>query len=308
MSWLKKLTSGLKKSSVALTDQLGALVGRNKIDAAALEDLEDSLIAADLGLTAAQDIAGELSAMRSKKAMEEDEIRHALADLLAARLDKSEQPLDIEGRKPCVMLMVGVNGSGKTTTSGKIAARYADEGKKVLLAAADTFRAAAIEQLEGWAARSKVDILAGAAGGDAAAIAYQALEKAQNEAYDLLVIDTAGRLQNKSELMDELAKIVRVLRKLDPDVPHHSLLVLDGTVGQNALQQTKLFQPVADLTGLIMTKLDGSAKGGVLVALADEFGLPVHLVGVGEGREDLLDFQARSYANALAGVSENGDE
>lgn len=307
MSWLKKLTSGLKKSSSALTGQLGGLIGRNKIDASTIEDLEDSLIAADLGVHAAQDIAEKLTAMRTKKPMDEDEVRVALGDLLLEKLSPIEQQLALRDTGLTVMLMVGVNGSGKTTTSGKIAARYADQGKKVLLAAADTFRAAAIEQLQGWAARSGVDVLAGQQGGDAAAIAYQALEKAQSEGYDLLVVDTAGRLQNRVELMDELAKIVRVLRKLDESVPHHSLLVLDGTVGQNALTQTKLFQPVAELTGLVMTKLDGSAKGGVLVALADAYDLPVHLVGVGEGRDDLLDFNAKAYAYALAGAEISED-
>ncbi len=215
------------------------------------------------------------------------------------------QPLSIDqANRPHVVLLVGVNGSGKTTTAGKLAQQWVQAGKKVKLAAGDTFRAAAIDQLKVWGERTGTEVMAGAQGGDAAALAYQALEAARADGTDVLIIDTAGRLQNRSELMDELSKIVRVIRKLDDSAPHDSVIVLDGTVGQNALSQVKAFQAVADVSGLIVTKLDGSAKGGVVIALAETFGLPVHAVGVGEGADDLQPFTAREFANALAGVDE----
>jgi fused signal recognition particle receptor len=204
--------------------------------------------------------------------------------------------------RPHVVLLVGVNGSGKTTTAGKLAQQWRQEGKSVMLAAGDTFRAAAIEQLQIWGDRTGTEVISGAQGGDAAALAYQALEKARAQGTDVLIIDTAGRLQNRTELMDELAKIVRVIRKLDGNAPHDSVIVLDGTVGQNALSQVSAFQAIADVSGLIVTKLDGSAKGGVVIALAEKFQLPVHAVGVGEGADDLQPFEARDFANALAGV------
>jgi fused signal recognition particle receptor len=237
-----------------------------------------------------------------------DAFRHALAEHLTEILTPVEKPLAIsEDHRPHVFLMVGVNGSGKTTTTGKLAARFQKSGKSVMLAAADTFRVAAIEQLMGWGLRTDTPVITGERGSDAAALAYRAVEEAQKNNIDILIIDTAGRLQNRQELMDELAKIIRVMRKLIPDAPHSSLLVLDGTVGQNALAQVKAFQVCADLTGLIVTKLDGSAKGGVVVALAREFGLPVHLIGVGEGAEDLQAFTAKEFATALVGLDPEAD-
>ena len=203
-----------------------------------------------------------------------------------------------------MVLLVGVNGSGKTTTAGKLAQQWRQEGKSVMLAAGDTFRAAAIDQLKVWGERTGTEVIAGEQGGDAAALAYQALERAKSQNTDVLIIDTAGRLQNRTELMDELAKVVRVIRKLDDSAPHDSVIVLDGTVGQNALAQVSAFQQVADVSGIIVTKLDGTAKGGVVIALADTFGLPVHAVGVGEGVDDLQPFEARDFANALAGVEQ----
>ncbi len=305
MSWLKKLTSGLKKSSDAVTASLSGisgLFGKPKIDAGSIEELEDALITADLGVQAATEIAESLRSRKWSGPVDADQLRAALAESLTDILAASEASLEISPARPHVILLAGVNGSGKTTTAGKLAARYAGQGKKVILAAADTFRAAAIEQLDRWGARSGVEVVAGERGGDAAALAYQALEKAQGEQADILIIDTAGRLQNRTELMDELAKIIRVLGKLDAEAPHDRVLVLDGTVGQNALAQLRIFQETAGITGLIITKLDGSAKGGVVVALAREFGLPLHLVGVGEAAEDLQDFNASEYARALVGL------
>lgn len=304
MSWLKRLTSGLKKSSSAVSASIGGLFGKGKIDAESLEALEDALIAADMGAKTAMELVDEMRKMRLEDASDPDKLRAVLADRLGEILHPVEAPLVIHPDKgPHILLLVGVNGSGKTTTAGKLAARYSAVGLKVVLAAADTFRAAAIEQLHGWGARTDTKVISGARGGDAAALAYQAIEAAQQDKADLLIIDTAGRLQNRTELMDELAKIIRVIKKLVPDAPHDSVIVLDGTVGQNALSQVKAFQVAADLTGLIITKLDGSAKGGVVVALAKEFELPVHLVGVGESAEDLQDFTARDYARALVGLS-----
>ena len=228
----------------------------------------------------------------------------ALSDGIAEILEPVAVPLKPEtGDRPHVVLLVGVNGSGKTTTAGKLAQHWRQQGMSVMLAAGDTFRAAAIEQLQVWGERTGTEVIAGSQGGDAAALAYQALEAARSKGTDVLIIDTAGRLQNRTELMDELAKVVRVIRKLDDTAPHDSVIVLDGTVGQNALSQVSAFRDVAGITGMIVTKLDGSAKGGVVIALAEQYGLPVHAVGVGEGADDLQPFEARDFANALAGVS-----
>lgn len=307
MSWLKKLTSGLKKSSAAVTSSLGGLFGKGKIDADSLEALEDALIAADLGVRTASDIVEDLRSMKFEGEADADALRSVVAEKLTEILDPVEKPLEINpSHGPHILLLVGVNGSGKTTTAGKLAARYSAAGLKVMLAAADTFRAAAIEQLHGWGARTDTKVISGERGGDAAALAFQAIEEARADKADLLIIDTAGRLQNRTELMDELAKILRVIRKLAPDAPHDSVIVLDGTVGQNALAQVTAFQKAADLTGLVITKLDGSAKGGIVVALAREFQLPVHMVGVGEMADDLQAFTARDYARALVGL--NPDE
>mgnify|MGYP006108842101 CR=1 FL=1 len=309
MSWFEKLKSGLSKSSkkvsesIASLPSLSALIGTSKLDAASLEEVEDALIAADLGTASAVRLAAALKAHKFDGPVDEQSIAIALAEGLETILTPVAKPLEIDPQRcPHVVLLVGVNGSGKTTTAGKLAQQWHAAGKKVLLAAGDTFRAAAVEQLQIWGDRTGTSVIADVTGGDSAALAYRALSQAQDENTDVLIIDTAGRLQNRTELMDELGKIVRVIRKLDADAPHSSVIVLDGTVGQNALSQVKAFAAVADVTGMIVTKLDGSAKGGIVVALAEEFGLPVHAVGVGEGADDLQPFTADGFAKALAGV------
>ena len=305
MSWLKKLKSGLGKTTARVSASLGAVLGRKGIDAASVEEVEDALISADLGTAAAAKLAERMRKHKFDSEINSATLAAALSDGIAEILEPVAQPLSIDqANRPHVVLLVGVNGSGKTTTAGKLAQQWVQAGKKVKLAAGDTFRAAAIDQLKVWGERTGTEVMAGAQGGDAAALAYQALEAARADGTDVLIIDTAGRLQNRSELMDELSKIVRVIRKLDDSAPHDSVIVLDGTVGQNALSQVKAFQAVADVSGLIVTKLDGSAKGGVVIALAETFGLPVHAVGVGEGADDLQPFTAREFANALAGVDE----
>jgi fused signal recognition particle receptor len=304
MSWLKKLTSGLSKTSAAVTSSLSSLLGRSSIDAGSIEEVEDALISADLGTAAAARLAERVRRHKFDGEVTAQALAGALADGITEILEPVAAPLipKVDNR-PHVVLLVGVNGSGKTTTAGKLAQQWRQEGKSVMLAAGDTFRAAAIEQLQIWGDRTGTEVISGAQGGDAAALAYQALEKARSQGTDVLIIDTAGRLQNRTELMDELAKIVRVIRKLDDSAPHDSVIVLDGTVGQNALSQVSAFRDIADVSGLIVTKLDGSAKGGVVIALAETFQLPVHAVGVGEGADDLQPFEARDFANALAGVS-----
>ena len=303
MSWLKKLTSGLSKTSARVTSSLSSLLGRSSIDAASIEEVEDALISADLGTAAAARLAERVRRHKFDGEVTPQALAGALADGITEILEPVAAPLVPQpGNRPHVVLLVGVNGSGKTTTAGKLAQKWCQEGKSVMLAAGDTFRAAAIEQLQIWGARTGTEVMSGTQGGDAAALAYQALEKARSQGTDVLIIDTAGRLQNRTELMDELAKIVRVIRKLDDNAPHDSVIVLDGTVGQNALSQVSAFQDIADVSGLIVTKLDGSAKGGVVIALAEKFQLPVHAVGVGEGADDLQPFEARDFANALAGV------
>ena len=305
MSWLKKLKSGLGKTTARVSASLGAVLGRKGIDAASVEEVEDALISADLGTAAAAKLAERMRKQKFDGEINSATLAAALSDGIAEILEPVAQPLYIDqANRPHVVLLVGVNGSGKTTTAGKLAKQWVQAGNKVKLAAGDTFRAAAIDQLKVWGERTGTEVMAGAQGGDAAALAYQALEAARADGTDVLIIDTAGRLQNRSELMDELSKIVRVIRKLDDSAPHDSVIVLDGTVGQNALSQVKAFQEVADVSGLIVTKLDGSAKGGVVIALAETFGLPVHAVGVGEGADDLQPFTAREFANALAGVDE----
>ncbi len=307
MSWLKKLTSGLSKTSAKVTASLSSLLGRSSIDAASIEEVEDALIAADLGTRVAARLAEGVRRHKFDGEVTAPALAGALADGITEILDPVAMPLDIDpAKRPHVVLLVGVNGSGKTTTAGKLAQQWRQQGKSVMLAAGDTFRAAAIEQLLVWGERTGTEVVAGDQGGDAAALAYQAMEKASAQGTDVLIIDTAGRLQNRSELMDELAKIVRVIRKLDDSAPHDSVIVLDGTVGQNAISQVSAFKEVADVSGLIVTKLDGSAKGGVVITLADTFGLPVHAVGVGEGADDLQPFEARDFANALAGVPDTG--
>ena len=303
MSWLKRLTDGLKKSSASATSQLTGLFTGKKINADTMESLEEALISADLGVAASSKIVQELAKKYDGKSGDQDELLDALAVAISNILKPlQKQLLVLDTYHPHIMMLVGVNGSGKTTTAGKLARRFSQQGKKVVLVAADTFRAAAIEQLKGWAERSSVDILSAERGADPAALVYQSIEKARQQKADLILIDTAGRLQNRTELMEELAKIVRVIKKLVPDAPHDSLIVLDGTVGQNSISQLKAFQDVSAITGIIMTKLDGSARGGALVALAEEFELPIHLIGVGETAEDLQDFNADAYARALLGL------
>ena len=303
MSWFRKLTDGLKKSSSKMTSSLTGLFTSKKIDASSLEELEDALIASDIGPRTAMAIAQDLSKIKFDGEPDADKWRAALAGLLRDKLTPMEKPLITSSdNKPHVILLVGVNGSGKTTTCGKLARKFQDDGKSVMLAAGDTFRAAATEQLQGWGLRTDTPVITGEAGGDAAALAYRAMEQAHENGTDILIIDTAGRLQNRSELMDELAKIHRVIGKFDETAPHDSIIVLDGTVGQNAIAQTKAFQQAAALTGMIITKLDGSAKGGIVIALGDDFGLPLHMVGVGEGADDLQAFNATEYAAALVGI------
>ena len=303
MSWLKRLTDGLKKSSASATSQLTGIFTGKKINADTMESLEEALISADLGVAASSKIVQELAKKYDGKSGDQDELLDALAVAISNILKPLQKQLLVSDTyHPHIMMLVGVNGSGKTTTAGKLARRFSQQGKKVVLVAADTFRAAAIEQLKGWAERSSVDILSAERGADPAALVYQSIEKARQQKADLILIDTAGRLQNRTELMEELAKIVRVIKKLVPEAPHDSLIVLDGTVGQNSISQLKAFQEVSAITGLIMTKLDGSARGGALVALAEEFELPIHLIGVGETAEDLQDFNANAYARALLGL------
>ncbi|MEO1191125.1 MAG: signal recognition particle-docking protein FtsY [Pseudomonadota bacterium] len=303
MSWLSRLKQGLSKSSSRITQSITGALTRRRLDQEALDELEEALITADLGVGVAATLTENLAKTRFDKQVTEAEVRGALADDIAEILEPVAQPLVIEReRKPHVVLVVGVNGSGKTTTIGKLAQLYAREGLQLRLAAGDTFRAAAIEQLQIWGKRCNAPVVAGASGADAAGLAYDALSQARAAGDGLLLIDTAGRLHNKRELMDELAKIVRVLKKQDRSAPHSVILVLDATTGQNALAQVATFKELVDVTGLVVTKLDGSAKGGILVALAERFGLPVHAIGVGEGAEDLRPFDAKAFARSLMDV------
>jgi fused signal recognition particle receptor len=301
--WLSRLRSGLAKSTKKVAESITGLFTKKKLDQQTLDELEDALIQADLGVTVAARLVEKLGKERFGKEVTDEEVRAAFADDIAEILQPVATPLAIDGaRKPFVVLVVGVNGSGKTTTIAKLANLYKSEGRKVMLAAGDTFRAAAVEQLKIWGDRAGVPVIAKDTGADAAGLAYEALERARAEKCDVLLIDTAGRLHNKSNLMDELAKIVRVIRKLDPDAPHSCLLVLDATTGQNAHAQVETFKALSPVDALVVTKLDGSAKGGVLVALAEKFGLPVVAVGVGEGIDDLRPFEARAFARGLMGL------
>jgi fused signal recognition particle receptor len=297
-----RLASGLKKSSSRFSDSVTAVFTKRKLDEEALEELEDLLIAADLGAATAAKVTAHLAKDRFDKDVDPEEIKQALADVVAETLLPYEAPLDMSGPSPQVVLFVGVNGSGKTTTLGKIAVKMTREGGDVVTAAGDTFRAAAVEQLEVWSKRAGAAFLSRPIGSDAAGLAFDAVAQAKRDGADAVLIDTAGRLQNKAELMDELRKIVRVLKKQDEAAPHHVVLVLDGTVGSNAISQAEAFMEAANVTGVIMTKLDGTAKGGAMVQVAEKFGLPIHFIGVGEGEADLQAFDARAFARALAGV------
>ena len=301
--WLSRLRSGLAKSTKKVAESITGLFTKKKLDQQTLDELEDALIQADLGVTVAARLVEKLGKERFGKEVTDEEVRGAFADDIAEILQPVATPLAIDrARKPFVVLVIGVNGSGKTTTIAKLANLYKGEGRKVMLAAGDTFRAAAVEQLKIWGDRAGVPVIARDTGADAAGLAYEALERAKAEGCDVLLIDTAGRLHNKSNLMDELAKIVRVIRKLDPDAPHSCLLVLDATTGQNAHAQVETFKAMSPVDALVVTKLDGSAKGGVLVALAEKFKLPVVAVGVGEGIDDLRPFEARAFARGLMGL------
>ncbi len=301
-SWLSALREGLSKTSTKVTQGIADILIKRKLDETVLEELEELLIAADLGPSTSARLVAAFGNERFGKNIEEDEVRSALAEQMASLLRPTAIPLVIDqNMKPFVILMVGVNGAGKTTTIGKMAARYVSEGKRVILAAGDTFRAAAIAQLEVWGGRAGCEVVAAAQGSDTAALVYRALEKSRAESADILMIDTAGRLHNKSDLMQELSKVVRVIKKLDPTAPHATLLVLDATTGQNAFAQVDTFKKMTQVTGLVLTKLDGSAKGGVVVGLADRFKLPIHAVGVGEKSEDLQPFDPDEFARALMG-------
>lgn len=298
-----RLTKGLSRSAGALGENLTGIFTKKKLDAATIEELEEALIAADMGAGLAAKLAGAVAKGRYDKEIGEDELRNVLASEIGKILKPVETPLAIDPvHKPFVVLVAGVNGTGKTTTIGKIAKHFTESGHKVVMAAGDTFRAAAIEQLQVWGQRTGAEVFARAAGADAAGLAFDALERARETGADILLIDTAGRLQNKTGLMAELEKIVRVVKKLDEAAPHAALLVLDATTGQNALSQVEAFQKSIPLTGLVMTKLDGTARGGILVALADKFALPVHFIGVGEQADDLQVFSAEAFARALTGA------
>ena len=301
--WFGRLKAGLSRSSTKITEGITSIFQKRKLDDETLEELEELLITADLGPSTAATLTAALAKERYGKEITSPEVRGVLADEIAAILRPVAEPLTLDpSRKPFVILVVGVNGSGKTTTIGKLAKQWRDAGKRVVLAAGDTFRAAAVGQLQIWAERANVPIFHRQQGADAAALAFDALTQSTADGADVLLIDTAGRLQNKDNLMAELAKIVRVLRKQDEAAPHAVLLVLDATTGQNAHGQVEAFRDLVDVTGLVVTKLDGSARGGVLVALAQRFGLPVHAVGVGEGIEDLRPFDPHQFARSLMGL------
>jgi fused signal recognition particle receptor len=331
MSFFKKLKDRMFRSSDRLGEGLEALVAetptsevtakpdakpglidrlmgqtepRRLVDDAMLESLEEVLIAADMGVQTATRVTANIAEGRFGKKISTAELRGALAAEITRIMTPVARPLPLYPQKPQVVLVVGVNGSGKTTTIGKLASQFKAAGKSVVIAAGDTFRAAAVEQLQVWGTRAGVPVLTAPEGSDPASLAFDALTKAQNDGADLLMIDTAGRLQNRQDLMEELSKIVRVIRKKDPTAPHNTILVLDATTGQNAINQVEIFRQVADVTGLVMTKLDGTAKGGVLVALADKFGLPIHAIGIGEQIDDLAPFDPEDFAKALVGIAD----
>ena len=302
--WFSRLKQGLSKSSASIGGSITSIFTKKKLDKATLQDLEDTLIQADLGVAIAERIIAAVSHGRYDKEIDPEEVKQILATEVAKVLKPVEVPFTFGSEKPFVIAVVGVNGSGKTTTIGKLGSIAAGEGFKVMFAAGDTFRAAAVEQLTIWGKRIGAETISRPTGADAASLAFDALKEAQANGTDILFIDTAGRLQNKAHLMDELDKMVRVIKKLDPSAPHAVLLVLDATTGQNALAQAEIFTKVAGVTGLIMTKLDGTARGGILVAIAEKFKLPIHAIGVGESIEDLQPFDAEGFARAIAGLDE----
>lgn len=303
--WLARLKAGLSKSSNKLTTGIGDLFTKRKLDDEALEELEDLLIMSDMGIATASKIVAGIRKTRFGKDISTEELKACLVEQIVPILEPVTKPLDVAtGRKPHVVLVCGVNGSGKTTTIGKLAKTYSDQGLKVMLAAGDTFRAAAVEQLKVWGERTNVPVISKEEGADAAALCFDAVSEAQSQNCDVLLIDTAGRLQNKAHLMDELEKVVRVIKKVDETAPHDTVLVLDSTVGQNGHSQVETFDKIINLTGLIITKLDGTAKGGVIVSLAEKFAKPVHCIGVGEAVEDLRPFEAEAFAKALVGLDD----
>jgi fused signal recognition particle receptor len=298
----QRLSGGLKRTSASLTGAINDIVAKRRLDDQMIGEIEEALIRADLGLDSAARIAAAVGEGRYDKNITAEEVKAVVAAEIEKVLEPVATPLITDTASPFVVLVVGVNGSGKTTTIGKLAAKARAEGRSVMLVAGDTFRAAAIDQLKIWGTRTGATVMARAPGADPAGLAFDALSQARREGTNLVLVDTAGRLQNKSALMDELNKIVRVIKKNDPTAPHAALLVLDATVGQNALSQVEIFREVAGVTGLAMTKLDGTARGGILVAIAAKYGLPVHYAGVGEGIDDLAPFSAREFARAVAGI------
>ena len=301
-SWFGRLTGGLKRTSSALGTAITDIVMKGPMDPAKLDEIEEALIRSDLGLESAASVTEIINGSFYKQNISPEEVKGIIADHVAKVLAPVAKPLTIGGAKPFVILVVGVNGSGKTTLIGKLAAKLSTEKKKIVLAAGDTFRAAAIDQLKIWGTRTGAEVIATTPGCDAASLAFDAVSQAKRDGADVVIVDTAGRLQNRAELMDELEKIVRVMKKVDAAAPHAVLLVLDATVGQNALSQVELFQKTAGVTGLVMTKLDGTARGGILVAIAQKFGLPIHFISVGEGVDDLAPFSAKDFGKAVAGI------
>jgi fused signal recognition particle receptor len=301
-SWWGRLAGGLKRTSSALGSSIDSLLNKRPLDPAMLDEIEEVLIRTDLGLEAAARVTDAIAKGRFNENPTADEVRTIIADEVAKVLEPVAKPLVIGDAKPFVILVVGVNGSGKTTTIGKLVSRLSGEGRKVVLGAGDTFRAAAVEQLKIWGQRTGAKVVAREPGADSAGLAFDAITVAKADNADVVIVDTAGRLQNRTELMGELEKMVRVMKKVDASAPHAVLLVLDATVGQNALSQVEVFGKIAGVTGLVMTKLDGTARGGILVAIAQKFGLPIHFIGVGEGIDDLAPFSAKDFGKALAGL------
>ncbi len=306
LGWFSRLKQGLKKSSSALTEGITGIFTKKRLDASTLEELEDLLIMSDLGVAVSARVCERLAKNRFDKSISAEEVQQALAEEIGEIMEDVAKPLEVNGENtPHVILIVGVNGAGKTTTIGKMAKQFKNQGKSVMLAAGDTFRAAATQQLQIWGQRNNIPVVVGKEGCDAAGLIYDAIEKARNTNTDILMVDTAGRLQNKGYLMDELKKIIRVISKFDQTAPHNTVLILDATTGQNAVLQTEVFLEMAGITGIIMTKLDGTARGGVLVACAEKFRLPIHAIGVGETIDDLQPFDASDFSKMLVGVDIN---
>jgi fused signal recognition particle receptor len=301
-NWWQRLNRGMRRTSASIGGAISDLVSKRKLDAAMIDAIEEILIRVDLGVDLAGKIAAAVGEGRYDKMISADEVKAVLAAEVEKMMQPVAKPLLIGGERPFTILVVGVNGSGKTTTIGKLAAKFRAEGRNVIIAAGDTFRAAAIDQLKIWGERTGTPVIARAPGADAASLVFEAFETARQQGVDVLLVDTAGRLQNKAVLMEELDKMVRVMKKIDPAAPHAVLLVLDATVGQNALSQVEVFQKTAGVTGLAMTKLDGTARGGILAAIAAKHRLPVHFIGIGEGIDDLAPFEAGDFARAIAGI------